>query len=267
MRLLLPMAAGGDRIAGDTAIDFVAYQVNRAKDEGKRAILAQMFGATLDDYWNLVETVIKAPGREAFWFARVLRAAATIDTQRAIKIAAQMMASDDYQFGQEGEKVFGELAQSHPNEAMDAIGLLMTNPSQWKAILFRTFLVLADLPYETVASWLKKVGVDGARAIARHLEPPYLDADSRPHVPPLTEFVLTTFAGDDRTFKEFVAGVHSLQVYVGDASTHHEREGLVARAFLASPIRRVREWAQIELRYAEANAKIERIEEEEFGIS
>jgi hypothetical protein len=265
VRLLLP-GVSDDRAAGDTAIDSVAYQLNRVTTHEQAAVLVQMFGESLDDLWVLLEAVAKVPGREAFWFVRVLRAAAAFNVHRALQIASSMMVSDDFRFAQEGEKVFDELAQRDPSEAMQAIGRYMTDPEGRKKFFFRKFNAFVNLPYETVTSWLKQAGVDGARAIARHLQPPYLDENNRPLVPPLTEFVLTTFGDDDRTFREFVAGVHSLQGFVGNVSAVYERQSVVARAFIANPTRRVREWAQIELRFAEANAKQERIEEEELGF-
>ena len=93
-----------------------------------------------------------------------------------------------------------------------------------------------------------------------------MDGSGQPWIPPLTEFVLTRFEDDDRTFSEFVAGVHSFQLYRGSYSSARDQERLVAKAFMNSPIRRVREWAQSEMAQAEADAKVHRIREEEFGM-
>jgi hypothetical protein len=154
---------------------------------------------------------------------------------------------------------------SIPAEVMEVVGEQMTQGEQKQQFLFRKFPVLASLPFDVVVSWLKRVGVEGARAIARHLDPPNLN-DGQPWISPLTEFVLTYFENDDRTFSEFVAGVHSFQLYVGSYSSAREQESSVARAFIGSPIRRMREWAQLELRQAEADARVHRIREEEFGM-
>jgi hypothetical protein len=86
-------------------------------------------------------------------------------------------------------------------------------------------------------------------------------------VPALTEFLLSTFEEDDRTFREFCAGVHSMQLYMGDIAAEHEREAEVARQFLDHPLRRIREWAVYEIEHAQGLARIERREEEEMRIT
>ena len=69
----------------------------------------------------------------------------------------------------------------------------------------------------------------------------------RPSLHPLTEYVLREFETDDRTFNEFCAGVHSFQMYAGDIAATKEREADVAKLFLDHPLRRVREWARLEM--------------------
>jgi hypothetical protein len=260
VRFLIPFVQ-----SGETAIDFIAYQINRVKGDEQRKLLVQMFGDSLDELWTVMEAVVNNPGREAFWFVKVLQAAAVIDPIRACRIASRMLTSDDYQFSQQGQEIIAELAQHFPEQIMQVVGEQMTQSEKKQQFLFRKFPVLASLPFDVVVSWLKRVGVEGARAIARHLEPPNLNS-GQPWIPPLTEFVLTYFENDDRTFSEFVAGVHSFQLYTGSYSSARERESIVAKAFIGSPIRRVREWAQLELTQAEADARVHRIREEEFGM-
>ena len=113
---------------------------------------------------------------------------------------------------------------------------------------------------------MERIGVLGAQAFARHLPAPFLDGEGKPQVPQLTEFVLTRFEDDDRTFSEFVAGVHSFQGYVGSYSAAREKEGLQAKAFLNHRLRRVREWALLEMRQAEHDARIHGIREDEIGL-
>ena len=63
-----------------------------------------------------------------------------------------------------------------------------------------------------------------------------------------------------------MAGVHSFQLYRGSYSSAREQESLVAKAFIDSPILRIRQWAQLEMVQAETDAKVQRIREEEFGM-
>jgi hypothetical protein len=72
---------------------------------------------------------------------------------------------------------------------------------------------------------MERVGVVGARAFARHLPPPFLDGEGKPQVLQLTEYVLTRFEDDDRTFSEFVAGVRSYQGYWGSYAAAREKGG------------------------------------------
>lgn len=130
----------------------------------------------------------------------------------------------------------------------------------------RKFSFVSAIPFDVVRAWLERVGVDGARAFARHLPPPFLDGEGRPQVPQLTEFVLERFEDDDRTFSEFVAGVHSYQGYWGSYSEAREKEALRAKPLLSHRLRRVREWALAEIRQAEHDAEIHGVREDEMGL-
>jgi len=114
--------------------------------------------------------------------------------------------------------------------------------------------------------WLREHGLEAARRIARHLPLPHLDSEGRPVVPPLTEFVLTEFEDDDWVFHEFCAGVHSFQMYSGDIAAQHEAEAAMAESFLNHPARRIREWAQAEVRHSRWEAQQARQWQEEHKI-
>src|SRR5580700_1777373 len=110
-----------------------------------------------------------------------------------------------------------------------------------------------------------KVEAAGARGLARHLQPPHLDREGRPIVPPLTAFVLDRFGDDEQVFEEFCAGTHSGQIYEGDIAAQHKREAEVARRFLAHPLRRVRDWALAEIASARGHAAVWRQFDEEMA--
>jgi hypothetical protein len=94
----------------------------------------------------------------------------------------------------------------------------------------------------------------------------FLNAEGKPSLHPLTEFLLTRFEDDDQTFNEFCAGVHSFQLYVGDIAAHREAEAKFAEAFLNHPLRRIREWAQREWQSGYAEAELHRMEQDERGF-
>jgi hypothetical protein len=264
VNLLLPMAKSGDSEAGTTAIDFIAYQLHGASDD-QELILTQMFGAQLKNLWALLGAVVLNPGRQGHWFATVLLAAASFNPERSCKIGVAMLLSDSLQFAQEGEGTLAQLAHRFPEEMMEAIGAYVTADESKNQFFLRKFTVFTTLPVEVVTTWLQRVGVNGARAIARHLPRPFLDQSGTPKIPPLTEFVLTRFEDDDRTFREFVNGTHSFQLYRGSYASAREHEALQANPFLTSPLRRIREWAQLEIRQAQEDVTTHRISEEELN--
>ncbi len=265
-RLLLSLAKAGDREVIDVAVDFVAYQINKSNPEGKSEVLLEIFDQNLEHLWSLMDLFVANPGREDFWFAQVLRAAIELDPARGCELASRMIVGDSYPMKGEGEKLLAELAQSHPVEMMEAVGNRITDDTTKDYFFVRKFSFLAAMPFDVVKGWLTKVGVVGARAIARHLVAPSVAADGRPHVDQLTRFVLTTFEDDDRTFSEFVAGVHSYQGYWGSYSEARQKEALQAKAFLNDGSRRIRQWAVLEMQKAEEDARIHGIREDEIGL-
>jgi hypothetical protein len=266
VRALIPIAQSGDRDAIDAAVDFVAYQINREAAEEKANLLTQIFGEKLEDLWTLLELFAAHPAREDFWFAKVLQVAIEVDVARGCEVASQMIVSDSFPLKQEGEQLLAALVQTYPEQTMEAIGRRMTDGATMNQFFIRKFSFVAAIPLDVAKTWLERVGVVGARAFARHLQPPYLDGAGQPQVPQLTEFILTRFEDDDRTFSEFVAGVHSYQGYWGSFSEAREKEGLQAKPFLTHRLRRIREWALIEMRQAEHDARVHGIREDEFGL-
>jgi hypothetical protein len=66
---------------------------------------------------------------------------------------------------------------------------------------------------------------------------------------------LGRFEGDDRVFREFLAGAHAGQVYEGDISAQYQRESQIAKRFVGHPLQRVHEWALAEMESARQHAK------------
>jgi hypothetical protein len=82
----------------------------------------------------------------------------------------------------------------------------------------------------------------------------------------LTEFVLTRFEDDDLVFREFCAGTHSLQMYVGDIAGKRESEAASARPFFNHRLKRIRDWARYEYDSGIHEAQWHREIEDEAGI-
>ncbi|MHB8638734.1 MAG: hypothetical protein ACYDBL_02915 [Candidatus Acidiferrales bacterium] len=267
VRLLLPIAQSEDHSAIDIALDFVAYQINRVATEEKTNLLHQIFDKDITDLWALLELFVENPGREDFWFARVLRAAADLDPVRGCEIASQTVVGNSFPLKDEGGKLLEELAQLYPDQVMEAIGRRITDDATKDQFFIRKFSFPSSIPLNVITTWLEKIGVSGARAIARHLQAPYIDNNDQAVVPALTEFVLTHFEDDDRTFREFAIGVHSFQGYRGSYAEARRKEGLQAKRFLTHPSRRIREWAFLEVREAEHDSQVHGVREGELGLN
>lgn len=251
--------------AAATAIEFISYRIHGIKEHD---VALKELSETFDDdslasVWKLLRLSVQLPSRESFWIVEILKVIAQANPGTTCLLVAEMLVSEEYSYVDSAETLISELATAYPKELMKAVGRLMLSDVRFYV---GKFDFLGTMPVEAVAEWLREVGVEGARPLARHLIAPSVDEDGHPVLNPLTEFVLREFEGDDRTFREFVAGTHSFQTYVGSYATARTREASVAKAFLNHPLRRVREWASIELEQAEHDARISSIEEEEMNL-
>jgi len=258
VRLLLPPAST-DSFASDVMVDFL----------GARLHSGQLNTLLQSDKGLICEAITVAtrhPGRETFWLAKVLHAAAPTDHSLAIRLACEALVSENYSFKREAEGLLSNWASDYPEEVMAGIGALILDETVgWRFFASKLGLFNA-IPPDVVIRWLESVGVRGAQRVARHLPRPFVDASGVPTVPRLTEFVLSRFEDDDPTFQEFCAGTHSLQVYVGDIASQREAEAASARPFFNHPLRRVREWARYEYDSGISEAKWHRELEDEQGI-
>jgi len=196
----------------------------------------------------------------------VLTALATVDAARAAQIAAGVLIGDALGPRDEAVNVLINISKLDPAATIDAIGDAAFDEERGWVFHIASFRdLIGSLPVEAVKQWVERTGVEGARKIARHLEPPQVH-EGRPSVPELTAWVLGTFGSDDRVFREFYSGVHSFQVYHGDIAAQLEAEVEVARAFRDHDVPAIRKWADWEERRARAEAAQERIEAEERDL-
>ncbi len=241
----------GDAEATETAIDIVAYNC-LTRTTGPPIGLHNE--EVRDRVWKVAERAAANVGRESFWWGKIVEALAPYDLVRAARVAAEGLLGEGVNLRDDAGKVLSAIAQVDPAAAMEAVGAaIMDEAKGWRFLVGR-YDVIKQLPPETVIEWIDRHGVEAARRIARQLPTPYLLADGTAVVPPLTEHVLTKFGEDKRVFNEFVAGVHDLQLYVGDIAGQKLQEGEIARKFLKYPLPRIQEWAQIEIMDAESQA-------------
>jgi len=203
--------------ACDVMVDFLGSRFHAGH-------LPALLGEDNDLIWQCITTATRNPGRETFCLEEVLNAAAPTNWSMAIHLACDGLVSDNYQFEKDFENLLANWARSHGQEVMAGIGRLMLDETVGWRLFASKPGVFHAISEEIVIAWLKSVGVEGARKIARHLPRPFLDASGKGVVPTLTEFVLSSFEGDDLTFRELCAGTHTLQMYVGDIASQRERE-------------------------------------------
>jgi hypothetical protein len=248
----------GDTEASDVAIELLAYRTIR----GDASIIdvPEEIAALV---WEVLALAAEEPSGQAFWWGQLLQRLSEKFPARVASLAAKAMVSGSFSYSDTAEEILTQLAQSHPAAVMEEIGKLMLDEQQAWTFFAAKFHIFAKLPEEVVMAWLTVNGVEAARTIARHLPAPTLDAAGSPLLPPLTEFVLSNFGDDERVFVEFAAGVHSLQTYMGDIASIHDREGLIASKFLTHPIVPVQRWARIELEESRKQADDWRRRQEE----
>ena len=138
--------------------------------------------------------------------------------------------------------------------------------TKWKFRVLKYGGLVRNLSAASVTAWLDKVGVDGAKALARSLPAPYLDDKQTPVVPEPTLTVLQRFGADEDVFNSFFRGLHSFQIYSGDIAAQHLREAEIANAFLSHDTDVIRRWARQEIARSKREEQQARQEQEELGI-
>jgi hypothetical protein len=218
--------------------------------------------------WRLLESVVEngdLGGEGSYWLRDIMGALLKFDPDRAAALATRGLMSERLRFSDACVNVLGQLAQEHPAIVMKHIGPLMLNPeTAWRFHVDQYGGIFSSLGEDVLRKWLLENGVPAARATARHLPGPEL-RDGNPHIPSLTEFVLSEFEEDDGVASAFAAGVHGMEVMVGDISAHLQSRADSARHFLGHRLRRIREWAEGEVRSCEADAaRFKQMEEERW---
>lgn len=258
LRILIPLVAT-DSFACDVMVDFLGARLHSGK-------LQELIESHQSLVWEAISVGVQNPGREAWWLARILSAAAPSNQSLAIRLACLALVGDTYDVRLEFENLLSSWASTYPEEVMVGIGALMLDEKiGWKFFASK-FHVFDHIPPEVVIGWLESAGVAGARKIARHLPAPYVDTSGAEVIPKLTEFVLSRFEDDDRTFREFCAGTHSFQLYSGDIAAQKEAEAASARPFFNHRLRRIREWARYEYDSGIQQAAFHRELDDELGL-
>jgi hypothetical protein len=248
------LVRAGDPSSLHIAEDFVGRWLTRRPDE------------TLDiaAVWRVLEASAPVDDRAGHWWTRALGRLATNDPGRACDIAISALTGRDFHKKSPAWSLLYNTAPTRPDIVMEKVGRALLDPELgWRLQTGPRSGLFQRLPFETVKIWLENAGVEGARVIAHHLAPPSADAEGKPNVAALTEYVLENWGDDERVFGSFVTSAHHLQMYTGDIASAHRKEAERARPFLSHPIPAIRRWAEREVALGEEQARQWKIQMEE----
>lgn len=221
------------------------------------------------ELWDLIgrtlERATPHQTMEVYYWEQTLEVFAQINPALATKIACSLL-DDDLSVEEHAEKVLVSIAAKHPDLVMSEVGeALLDKKTGWKLQIRGMGGLITAVPRQTVAAWLDKTGIEGARKIAGGLPRPFVDESGNPIVSPLTEEVLKRFGEDEKVVRAFVCG-SGIRSYSGDIGAQHMQEAAVAAKFLNHPIHAIREWAKVEKHGSEVQAARWRLEDEERFI-
>ena len=165
--------------------------------------------------------------------------------------------------GDECNAVLTAAAMVSPEKVMNEIGKLMKSDKSYLLEL-HVFRGLFDVVGVSVVSeWLKVNGRKYIDKIARHLTSPEVDKEGRVIVQPMTEWFFVKFETDEKAFQSFLAGRRSGAVWSSDENVEDKKVEM--EKFMVSDSRRLRDWANWEVRDAEwyANLSKEMDEDDE----
>jgi hypothetical protein len=249
------LVKAGDPQSLHIAVDFIgnAGQKHRTLSAAEREAV-----------WRVLEASAPVDDRADYWWVRAVSDLGRDDPENAAGAAIRALTGDDFDKQNRAWGILVTIAKSHPDLVMDRIGaVLLDREQEWRLRVSARGGLFQTLPFEVVRGWLEKTGVEGARAIANQLQPPSLDSEGRPHLSPLTAYVLERWGEDELVYNRFAASTHHLQMYFGDIAATHRKEADRARPFLSHPISAIRKWAEDEVALGEEQARQWTIRNEE----
>ena len=214
--------------------------------------------------WQLVETALPyLAGQSVREWGEILKTLAAFEPDRATNLLGRALLAENVMLEREAEEELTQLANTNPESVMVGLGSALLDPKHgWRLQVHVCRDLVGRLPANVVINWVRNHGLHAARAVARHLPPPYLDAAGNPVVPQVLDTILRDY-DDDKVVANFLAGAHSGEVWWGNAADQFRRAAEHAKQFLNSPNRRIRAWAENEISFRLHLAEVEEREHEE----
>lgn len=242
-------AKSGKVIASQLGLELIASRLTQEESGKNRTIFASDdVKADTIDFLMLPTTTESAILTSTHKLTRTLSKLANICPDQIAGVALQcLMASTQETPELENEciDVLVSIAAQRPNAVFAELeSLLMSDDRSWHFRTGKREKLFLNLPGEPAIEWVKSKGQSLARRLAWHLPIPYADENGRAVVPKLTESVLTTYVQDEDLFSNFCAGTHLARTIDQDLSAQDHEIKQIAKLCLASPIQRIREWAE-----------------------
>ena len=261
LEALISAHGKGDESAARIAMDSLALSLNSLDADG---VEPYQDPAVRSAAWRVLE-LEQAGEAEPYSWSEALEKLAPFDPAKASRLAMHgaMQAGPP---SLEAESLTHVLAKNYPTAFLPALEEIMFDKDQgWKFFVSNFRALIASLPVALVRDLVKRRGVDAAQKLARHLPEPHISA-GEPVVPPLTSWILEEFEDDDRVFGEFSAGLFGVELAHGNVAAVFESKAEIAARFRNHRLKRIREWAEGQVRAARDQARTERQREEEFWL-
>lgn len=255
---LIGMSDAGDVNAPIVGMDLIRMWCHIAKTPLNSHLVPSAF-----------ELAARAPryaqAQNEYNWRETLRLLCPHDPVRVAEIVLDVMTSPDihpWQFGNENVSLLTQGAALAPDQIMEVVGRYILNRQRRSMFAISVYHGLFEaIGVDAVRRWVDKHGRENLRWITRHFASPRRDANGIITIPPLTQWLFTEREADQEAFEWFLMGRQSgARMWSGNQSAEKQAE---LQPFLQHPLRRVREWAQDEIRFfANEDARFHEFEDE-----
>ncbi|HYH65478.1 MAG TPA: hypothetical protein VD866_12350 [Urbifossiella sp.] len=254
---LLELRETGDQTAVGVGVELVAYWSldPPSLDRGLVPVVSRLVAlapteeVTHDAMYNWHRVLRLLARHEPVWVAEVV-------------IGLLTGSSHPWRHDDGNAEVLAAAARLAPRGVMDAVGAAVLDPSRRPIFLIGVFHGLFEaVGVAEVRRWVDAHGQDALRWVARHLDSPRADSTGGVVIPPVTEWLFTEREHDQEAFLAFLAGRHSGAFFSRGDLLEVTRAAMAP--FASHQLRRVREWAEYEVRHARQHLEWLRRDDEE----
>jgi hypothetical protein len=150
-------------------------------------------------------------------------------------------------------EILGRAASFDPTAVMEVVGAAVIDQKRRTIFGVATIQGMFEaIGLKSVSEWVSKHGGESLPWLARHFQSPYLNNEGRPVIPPLTEWLFRDHEANQKAFEWFCMG-RSDRAF-SETEVDPARKRMQMQPFLSHELRRVREWAEYEIKVEENEA-------------